>query len=51
MNPASLRVAKKSGAIREGAPRSRLFLHGVAHDAAVLSFIRSDFEDRGFAQE
>ena len=43
-NLASLRVAEKAGAIREGTLRSRLLLHGIAHDAAVFSFVRKDFE-------
>jgi RimJ/RimL family protein N-acetyltransferase len=43
-NLASLRVATKAGAVHEGILRSRLFLHGEAHDAAVFSFTRRDFE-------
>jgi ribosomal-protein-serine acetyltransferase len=39
-NVASQRVAGKSGAIREGILRSRLLLHGVAHDAIMFSFVR-----------
>ena len=41
-NTASLRVAEKAGAVREGILRSRLMLHGRAHDAAVFSIIRMD---------
>jgi ribosomal-protein-serine acetyltransferase len=43
-NRASLRVATKAGAVREGTLRSRLLLHGETHDAEVFSFIRRDFE-------
>ncbi|NOT53735.1 MAG: GNAT family N-acetyltransferase [Deltaproteobacteria bacterium] len=43
-NLASLRVATKAGAVREGILRSRLLLHGETHDAEVLSFIRRDVE-------
>jgi ribosomal-protein-serine acetyltransferase len=39
-NTASLRVAEKAGAVREGLLRGRLVLHGQAHDAAVFSFVR-----------
>jgi len=39
-NVASLRTASKAGAEREGVLRSRLWLHGLAHDAVVFSFIR-----------
>ena len=39
-NAASLRTASKAGAEREGVLRSRLWLHGVAHDAVVFSIIR-----------
>ena len=44
LNIASLRVAEKAGAVREGTLRSRLLLHGVAHDAVAFSFVRKDFE-------
>ena len=44
MNFASLRVAEKAGAVREGVLRRRLLLHGVTHDAMVFSFVRTDFE-------
>jgi ribosomal-protein-serine acetyltransferase len=40
-NRASLRVAEKAGATREGTLRSRLLLHGTAHDAPMFSFIRT----------
>ncbi|MSQ48138.1 MAG: N-acetyltransferase [Deltaproteobacteria bacterium] len=43
-NLASLRVATKAGAVREGILRSRLVLHGETHDAEVFPFIRRDFE-------
>ncbi len=39
-NAASLRVAEKAGAIREGVLRSRLLLHGRMHDAVMLAFVR-----------
>jgi RimJ/RimL family protein N-acetyltransferase len=39
-NVASLRAAEKAGAVREGVLRSRLLLHGVAHDAVLFSFVR-----------
>lgn len=39
-NLASLRAAEKAGAVREGVLRSRLLLHGVAHDAVLFSFVR-----------
>jgi ribosomal-protein-serine acetyltransferase len=43
-NAASLRVAEKSGAVREGILRSRLLLHGVAHDAVLFSFVRGTID-------
>jgi len=39
-NLASLRAADKAGAVREGVLRQRLWLHGRAHDAVMLSFVR-----------
>lgn len=39
-NAPSQRVAEKSGAVREGVARSRLFLHAAANDAVVYSFVR-----------
>jgi RimJ/RimL family protein N-acetyltransferase len=39
-NVASLRAAQKSGAAREGILKKRLLLHGTAHDAVMLSFVR-----------
>lgn len=45
-NRASLRVAEKAGAVREGVLRHRLWIHGVAHDAAVFSLLlRADPQD------
>ena len=41
-NVASLRTALQAGAEREGLLRSRLWLHGVAHDAVVLSLVRPE---------
>ena len=39
-NAASLRVAEKAGAVREGTLHRRLMLGGTAHDASVFSFTR-----------
>ena len=39
-NGASLRVAEKADAQREGVLKSRLLLHGTFHDAAIFSFVR-----------
>lgn len=39
-NPASLRVAEKAGAVREGMLRRRLVLHGAPVDAVMFSFVR-----------
>ncbi len=39
-NAASLRVAEKSGAVNEGVLKKRLLLHGMWHDAVMLSFVR-----------
>lgn len=39
-NYASLRVAEKVGAVREGVLRKRLLLHDEAHDAVMFSLIR-----------
>jgi ribosomal-protein-serine acetyltransferase len=40
-NLASLRVAEKAGAAREGVLKDRLLLHDGPHDATVFSFTRS----------
>ena len=40
-NGASLRVAEKAGAEREGVARARLVLHGEIHDGVVFSIVRS----------
>ncbi len=40
-NLASLRAAEKAGAVRDCVLRSRLLLHGVAHDAVLFSFVRA----------
>ena len=40
-NAASLRVAEKSGARSEGVLKKRLLLHGMWHDAVMLSFARN----------
>ncbi|HEM62073.1 MAG TPA: N-acetyltransferase [Chloroflexi bacterium] len=42
-NTASIRVAEKAGALREGVLRSRVMLHGVMHDALLFSFVQPDF--------
>ena len=41
-NAASIRVAEKAGASREGILRSRIMLHGVLHDAAMFSLVEED---------
>jgi ribosomal-protein-serine acetyltransferase len=41
-NAASIRVAEKAGALREGIARSRLVIHGVPHDAVVFSIVREE---------
>jgi RimJ/RimL family protein N-acetyltransferase len=43
-NVASLRVAEKVGATREGLLRSSLVIHGKVHDAVMFSLIPGDFE-------
>ena len=40
-NAASIRVAEKAGATREGVLQGRLWLHGTAHDAVIFSFMRA----------
>ena len=39
-NAASIRVAEKAGAVREGIARNRLLMHGTSHDAVVFSIVR-----------
>lgn len=39
-NERSQRAAEKSGALREGLLRARLFLGGRSHDAIIYSFVR-----------
>ena len=39
-NRASLRVAEKSGAIREGTANQRVRLHGRSQDAVVFAILR-----------
>lgn len=46
LNRASIRVAEKSGAVREGIARERLLLHEKRHDAVVFSLLRSDWVRR-----
>ncbi len=41
-NAASLRVAERAGAAREGTLRKRILIHGVHQDAAVFSLTRGD---------
>ena len=43
-NVASEGVATRAGATREGVLRSRLFLHGLVHDAMMFSFVRADHQ-------
>jgi RimJ/RimL family protein N-acetyltransferase len=45
-NAASLRVAEKAGAAREGLLRSRLLLHGRRHDAVMFAFVRGPGDRR-----
>ena len=45
-NAASLRVAEKVGAVREGVLRRRLLLHGRPHDAVMFSFVRPRSAER-----
>jgi ribosomal-protein-serine acetyltransferase len=40
---ASIRVAEKAGALREGILRNRVILHDVVHDAVMFSFVPQDF--------
>ena len=42
-NAASIKVAEKSGARREGILRERMTVREKVHDAVMFSFIRSDF--------
>ncbi|HEY0142092.1 MAG TPA: GNAT family N-acetyltransferase [Thermoanaerobaculia bacterium] len=42
-NAASIRVAEKAGAVREGLLHHRLFLQGRSHDAWMFSLLRSRF--------
>lgn len=42
-NEASIKVAEKSGAHREGILRQRMTVREKVHDAVMFSFIRSDF--------
>ncbi|MBI5935352.1 MAG: GNAT family N-acetyltransferase [Chloroflexi bacterium] len=42
-NAASIKVAEKSGARREGILRQRMTVREKVHDAVMFSFIRSDF--------
>ena len=46
-NHASQRVAERLGAIREGVARSRLYLHGTAHDAVQYAIVRGRWEPSG----
>jgi len=41
-NKPSMRVAEKTGALREGILRRRLEYHGAPHDAALYSLLRED---------
>jgi ribosomal-protein-serine acetyltransferase len=42
-NEASLKVAEKSGAHREGILRERVMVREQIHDAVMFSFVRADF--------
>jgi ribosomal-protein-serine acetyltransferase len=46
-NAASLRVAEKVGATREGLLRRKVMAHGEVHDAVMFSLIWQDFERLG----
>lgn len=46
-NAASLRVAEKCGAVREGVLRNRIRVHGRVWDAVIYSLIPSDLVDLG----
>ena len=48
-NHASLRVAEKVGAVREGVLRNRLMLHGTIHDAVMFSLVPRDLAARAAA--
>jgi len=50
-NIGSQRVAERAGARREAVVRSRLFLHGEAHDAAQFAFVRAEFRAEAQASE
>ena len=41
-NVGSVRVAERAGAIREAVVRSRLFIHGEAHDAVQFALVRAE---------
>jgi RimJ/RimL family protein N-acetyltransferase len=41
---ASLRVAEKAGAFREGILRNRVILHDIVHDAIMFSLVPHDFD-------
>lgn len=45
-NHASLRVAEKVGAVREGILRQYLRIHEKFHDAVMFSILKSDMEHR-----
>jgi RimJ/RimL family protein N-acetyltransferase len=45
-NEASLKVAEKIGAHREGVLRNRIVVRGKMHDAVMFSFIPQDFNKR-----
>ena len=44
-NRASLRVAEKMGALREGILRRRLLIRDVSHDAVMFSLVSGEFVD------
>jgi RimJ/RimL family protein N-acetyltransferase len=46
-NPASIRVAEKAGAVREGRLRNRIVAQGRPQDAFMFTFIPQDFQDTG----
>jgi ribosomal-protein-serine acetyltransferase len=45
---ASIGVAEKAGALREGILRNRVILHDVVQDAVIFSFVPQDFANSSF---
>ena len=49
-NAPSLRLAERCGFVREGVLRGQVFVSGKYIDSAVLSILRSEWEDRRAAR-